>query len=631
MKTYPLVSDYKNAIIEQESFATLSFLEPCYVGKELYFATGGPAVVFKMKSTEGNKYYAIKCFIKEQNLRQNHFEQISNYLQSLDDNPYFVNYSYYDSEIWVNDAEYPILQMPWIEGKILSSYISELCENNDTVALQDIANNFDKMALWLLNQNLAHGDLKPDNIIVTLEDELMLVDYDEMFVPSLQGSKSLELGTKEYRHPKRSPADFNQHLDDFPILVLSLSLHALAKDPTLYTQNGSGDALLFQPKDYENLLLFPHLSFFQQNAENEVLYSRFSMLIYSVTQPIIKLVGLKELLEVTAELVDDYGWRQYVNGVWQDKYGVEFSCNKTALYTAPDNIIKYIIPDSVTEVGDAFVGSAFSGCSSLSSIHIPDSVTYIGDSAFEDCSSLTNLHISNSITTIKRCTFNKCSSLKSIHMPDSVITIGICAFSECTSLRYLSLPNSIREIGGSAFAKCSALVCIDIPNSVTEINMFAFMACSSLKSLYFPKSVSKINNSTCNGCASLTFIHIPDSVVEIGQAAFKDCSSLTSIHIPNSITQIDEYAFEGCTSLTFINIPYSVLKICKHVFKRCSSLTSVKISNPATKIENHAFEECILLNTNNINMETSNSKPLHQNQKPKKGVIDSVFSFIFDN
>ena len=272
------------------------------------------------------------------------------------------------------------------------------------------------------------------------------------------------------------------------------------------------------------------------------------------------------------------------------------------------------IPNSVTTIYEY----AFSGCNSLTSINIPNSVTAISSSAFSGCNSLTsinvetdnpkydsrdncngiietetnkliigckNTNIPNSVTSIGGSAFERCSSLTSINIPNSVTSIGRSAFENCSSLTSINIPNSVTSIGRSAFENCSSLTSINIPNSVTSIGLSAFENCSSLTSINIPNSVTSIRTNTFLGCSSLTSINIPNSVTSIGGSAFENCSSLTSINIPNSVTSIDIYAFHGCSSLTSINIPNSVTSIDIYAFHGCSSLTSINVETGNPKYD----------------------------------------------
>ena len=249
------------------------------------------------------------------------------------------------------------------------------------------------------------------------------------------------------------------------------------------------------------------------------------------------------------------------------------------------------IPNSVTTIGE----SAFYNCSSLTSITIPNSVTTIGENAFQSCTSLTSVTIPNSVTTIGESAFHNCISLTSITIPNSVTTIGEVAFSNCTLLSSVTIPNSVTTIGNWAFEGCTSLTSITIPDSVTYIGGGAFSGCTSLTSINIPNSITSIEYNTFSGCSSLTSISIPDSVTYIGEGAFSGCTSLTSINIPNSITSIENRTFSGCTSLTSITIPNTVTTIGEGAFWGCTSLTSISIPDSVTHIGGSAFSGCTSL------------------------------------
>ena len=185
-------------------------------------------------------------------------------------------------------------------------------------------------------------------------------------------------------------------------------------------------------------------------------------------------------------------------------------------------------------------------------VYVLKNGTSIGDYVFNGCSSLTSINIPDGVENIPNYAFNGCSSLTSITIPDSVISIGNNAFYGCSSLTSITIPDNVLFIGSYTFRDCSSLTSINIPDSVTFIGIYTFYGCTSLVSLYIPNKVTSIGNYTFYGCSKLTSITIPDSVTSIEAYAFRGCSSLASITIPNSVTTIGNYAFYGCTSLSSI-------------------------------------------------------------------------------
>ena len=227
----------------------------------------------------------------------------------------------------------------------------------------------------------------------------------------------------------------------------------------------------------------------------------------------------------------------------------------------------------VTSIGDY----AFTYCTSLTSITIPDSVTSIGEGAFDNCRGLSSIVIGDGVTSIGKYAFVGCTSLTSVNIPDSVTSIGDGAFQNCTNLTSINIPDSVTSIGEGAFAGCSNLTSITIPDSVTSIGFDAFRSCTDLASITIPDSVTSIRDGAFYDCTSLASITIGNSVTSIGTNAFYQCTSLTSITIPDSVTSIGQYAFQGCSSLESITIPDGVTFIGDNAFYVCSELTSITL------------------------------------------------------
>ena len=266
----------------------------------------------------------------------------------------------------------------------------------------------------------------------------------------------------------------------------------------------------------------------------------------------------------------------------------------TATVTYGDNEYSgdIVIPESITYNGSKYsvtsIGDwAFSFCSGLTSVTIPNSVTSIGNYAFWDCYGLTSVTIPNSVTSIGDNAFYYCEGLTSITIPNSVTSIGDGAFSGCSGLTSITIPNSVTSIGELAFDGCSGLTSVTIPNSVTSIGDYVLNRCYGIKNTIIVNDMFVYLPKTYTGHYS-----IPENITKIIGGAFENCSGLTSVTIPNSVTSIGGHAFFYCSSLTSVTIPNSVTSIGDWAFSECSGLTSVTIPNSVTSIGDWAFDCC---------------------------------------
>ena len=154
-----------------------------------------------------------------------------------------------------------------------------------------------------------------------------------------------------------------------------------------------------------------------------------------------------------------------------------------------------------TSYNDKLGDYAFYGCSGLTSLTIPSSVTSIGNEAFHGCSGLTSLVIPSGVTSIGDEAFYGCSGLISLTIPSSVTRIGWSAFEGCSGLTSLTIPSSVTLIGESVFSGCSGLTSLTIPSSVTWIGNYAFEGCSGLTSIYvYLEKTPKLGTDIFSGC-----------------------------------------------------------------------------------------------------------------------------------
>jgi serine/threonine protein kinase len=681
---YPLISEYVKAIqYAGDNLEQLAYLTPVLDNHgEPYRSSGAFAVVFKMQDKSTGKYYALKCFTEEQQGRAEAYRQIADELVLLD-SPYITSVKYMEKELFVDsqceEDEFPVLLMDWVEGETMEAYISANYHNQSAMSM--LCYRFGKMAAWLRSQSFAHGDVKPDNIIIRPDGYLTLVDYDGMFVSSMKGCKSPTIGTKDFSHPLRTVDDFDETIDDFSLASIALSLKAISMNSTLLDTFGASDRLLFSEKDYRTPSNSKVISALQGLMCDKDFCTLYSLFMLALARKELSACSFRlfigEKPNITPVMNEDLSTEpteEELKEAFVDEWGVKYSKDGRKLLKAPGKLSgAYSIKEGTRIMCD----SAFYGCYSLSEIFIPSSVTSIGDRAFCGCSSLKYISIPksviclngnpfaewngklecltpnyiyeddilfnkdksriisfrnqnvksyiipSSVTSIGDSAFYRCISLSEIFIPSSVTSIGNWAFSCCDSLKYISIPKSVICLNGNPFAKWDGkLKCLSpnfvyedgilfnkdksriisfrnqniksyvIPSSVTSIGDSAFYRCISLSEIVIPPSVASIGDWAFSCCYSLSEIVIPSSVTSIGDSAFLCCASLSEIFIPSNVTSIGDWAFYGCYSLSEIVIPSSVTSIGDCAFCSCDSLSEIVIPSSVTNIGDWAFYDC---------------------------------------
>ena len=358
-----------------------------------------------------------------------------------------------------------------------------------------------------------------------------------------------------------------------------------------------------------------------------------------------------------AAALDDFGAEDYIlTYAGQRSDGIKLIIGKNVTkipaylfypYTSDSSYMPNIVSIEFEEgsVCESIGDYAFYGCTSLTSVVIPESVKSIGASAFEGCTGLASVTLENGLSTIASYAFKNCDSIDSIVIPESVTFIGASALEGCVSLRIITIPfvgSSLNEtknncfgylfgantysenskyvpaslesvviiadtsIGSYNFYGCSSLKSITLPSTLTSIGEYAFRNCSELTEITIPVAITSIAYNTFDGCSNLVSITIPDGVTSIGKSAFNNCSSLESVTIPASVTSIDSNAFSNCYNIKRVYIS-DVAAWCGIVFSSSSSnplsyvgdlylngerVTKLVIPEDVSAINNYAFYSC---------------------------------------
>ena len=289
------------------------------------------------------------------------------------------------------------------------------------------------------------------------------------------------------------------------------------------------------------------------------------------------------------------------------------------------SLTSVVIPDGVTVIETR----AFYGCTSLNSVVIPEGITQIAGEAFCGCTSLTDIAVPKSVTMMGWHAFYQCDSLESVYIcdleawckirflgmnanplslgadfylngepvtkvviPDTITVIPDSLFEGALCLKEVVIPEGILEIPDSAFRDCYNLERVTLPNSLVTIDAYAFSTCKSLVSIVIPDHVTTIGEQAFRHCVNLTELSLGSGLKNIGGAAFQQCTKLTEVTLPDSVTEIGRSMFASCSGLVKVSFGDNVTVIGSNAFFECGGLSSITIPAGVTEIGSSAFSQC---------------------------------------
>ena len=621
----PLISEYIEAVMSAgDNFNELSNLRPVLDDDgQPVMSSGNFAVVFKMRDEQTGKLYAVKCFLKEQEGRAEAYRLIAEELEFVK-STFLTPIKYVDKELHVDtkvsdEIEFPVLLMDWIEGIALDKYICEHLDNQYSLSL--LAYQFSHLAMWLIPQPFVHGDLQPNNILVRNDGTLVLVDYDDMYVPPMKGQKVRELGSPYFRHPARTENDFDEHIDDFPLVSMLLCIKAIALDSEILQNFGTPEQLFRSMNDY-NIGRNPLLSAIFPSESDEInkLVGVFIEVYHKKRLSPISLNML--LLKKPAEKYDNNSFDTLKSETIVDEYGIYYSKDKKMLIGAKEDWLLdrvYRIPDGTEEIfNHAFVryeNENWYEYDYLEVIVIPPSVKKIGNNAIPGkykikCNSPYFKWYNEGLYTsdFRRLVYYPYKTETHeimLHPFTETISFGFSDISgwgnsenEC-SWQTTYYPTTILHLSNP---KCKlklpekSLLCI--PKGMTDLFINAGYEKSIIieGDVYIDEQGVVYSNDrkelvafplynyiegysvldTCESIRERAFSKVLSEVYDIYQVRFKG-NHLCTLVLPESLRTIGDWAFFNCNNLYFIFIPQNVSKIGRGAFEGCCNVSSIVV------------------------------------------------------
>ena len=653
---YPLISEYIEAIkAAEDNFDQLKHLRPVLDDDGLPVMTSGNfAVVFKMKDEQIGKLYAVKCFTKEQEGRAEAYKLITEELATVD-SPYILSIKYLEKELFVDTAqtsetEFPVLLMDWVEGKTLDKYLRENLD--DKYALELLAYRFSQLAQWLMPQPFAHGDLKPDNILVREDGSLVLVDYDGMYVQAMKGQKARELGSPDFRHPLRTEDDFNENIDDFALLILTLSILTVCESPHSFSFP------ILTDKDFHYLNTSQSLKQIYP-SNNAAINKTVSALVNSIidNEMLLPIPIYDTIAKCVRWEYYNYAQNYYdlLEDLYVDQYAFYERFHRKGGFDRDNKLYPVSLTATVDEINHQY-DYDHSFCNNiLLKAWDCEISSYLGDT-YEDY--WLEMALPSDTIVIGKEAFSDCACVELIVVPNSVKYIGDKAFYNCENLRYIVFPESIEGFGTDIFnfnesyvnSKTGntdtqhygkgghSLVNIIVPEGakeyyanllpdyrhlIVDFSEIVNSKDSSIKSLFvkFEKTAESENGQIsttvtdedlsnawtdendvmyskdgtrllqASEWSNYVSYLVKNGVKVICDYAFWGMR-LEHIYLPDSLIRIGQGAFRGCFDLSYIIIPSGVNKIEEGTFNDCFGLHSIKFLGIVTQIDVGAFIGC---------------------------------------
>jgi hypothetical protein len=224
-------------------------------------------------------------------------------------------------------------------------------------------------------------------------------------------------------------------------------------------------------------------------------------------------------------------------------------------------------------------------------------VKSIGQGSFVRCQSLKTVTFGVSLSELGKWAFSDCSHLAEVILPDGMREVGTGVFHYCTSLKNMDLGKGIKRLRRSAFSNCSSLVQV-FAGYVTRVGKGAFGWCTSLESVTFGNGMTKLGEMAFHECTSLQIVKLGRGLIRLERYAFKDCSSLVEIVLPDEVKEVGARAFADCCSLKIVKLGSEVTLLEDGAFSNCSSL--VEIIGEIKEVGKYVFYGCTSLKTLSI-------------------------------